>query len=527
MLSVALGGAAFCFQRSVIHSLFFIQNIICTHAHITHARVHDTLKYLKIVSFNEQPPSRHTGNLCRLQPKNNQVTGRTMQMQGRTGDSRYNNQQQRGGRGRGYYGEPQPWPTGFLVEAPPSPKPWRGEDRVLLASHRHHYPHHDGSSSSSGSISWRTGRSNSNGTLSSADDTSSQESSVADWQAADSEDGESGVEGGGGGIAGAGSGARASQASRRAGAGEGGTEGRAVPGNGGSGGNNAPAGAGADAGRHGSSSNHRRKDAGHAGAGEAAPREHLPPLAPVPRLGAYPAQHLGHGTAGGNGGGKVGLRTVPLLRAHPSPRRAGAGGGGGGGGEALREPSRPAAAHATVAELPSAANATGATGSAPGSGGAAAEAAGSAPGAAPGGSRRRGDMSGPLSPSRVGGGGGGGGAEDASAARRRQAVPDGEAGAVRGKEQQQQQMAVTTKAPLSTPAAAAAAADRSREPVAARTQCGNASRGATIVRSTQQAEGNGAAMARGGQRGGPVSCVPVRAVSTKVAVRQWRRMFLP
>eukprot|EP00903_Cladosiphon_okamuranus_P016350 g15078.t1 len=120
------------------------------------------------------------------------VTGRNWQthVRGRGvdgGGMLYNQQYRRGAGGGGGGGSrghggggPKPWPTGLLVDAPPSPKPWRG--RTL----------------SQENMSWRTA---STGNLSVTDDSSSQESSVADWHGADSEDGETSV-GSGNGSAG-------------------------------------------------------------------------------------------------------------------------------------------------------------------------------------------------------------------------------------------------------------------------------------------------------------------------------------
>ncbi|CAM9990774.1 unnamed protein product, partial [Ectocarpus sp. 6 AP-2014] len=139
------------------------------------------------------------------------VTGRAMQHQPRArgGGS---DRQHRGGGGmhryrHEYAGEPQPlsWPTGLLLDEPPEPKPWR---RTAIMSRRQQRDLGWTSTVLPGSSTGTFGAGGAAG-----DDTSSQESSVADWQTVGSEDGEtssgscSGVggvgaaRGGGGGAA--------------------------------------------------------------------------------------------------------------------------------------------------------------------------------------------------------------------------------------------------------------------------------------------------------------------------------------
>ncbi|CAB1115867.1 unnamed protein product [Ectocarpus sp. CCAP 1310/34] len=243
--------------------------------------------------------------------------------------------------------QPQPlsWPTGLLLDAPPEPKPWR---RTAIMSRRQQRD-----------LGWTSAvlSGNSTGTFGASaagDDTSSQESSVADWQTVDSEDGETSVGsgsgvGGVGAARGGGGGASAvavagfdnynnhltgrrpdSFASRETGGGGGGG-GAAAAACSGSGGSNAPgvsrkqhdpddAGCAAAATGIGGASllapsrqHTSRTDGRSAGGvqettgGAACPRERLPPLAPIPRVGAFPAQHRVHGTEGllrGSGGSR-------------------------------------------------------------------------------------------------------------------------------------------------------------------------------------------------------------------------------
>ncbi|CAN0159068.1 unnamed protein product, partial [Scytosiphon promiscuus] len=230
-----------------------------------------------------------------------------------------------------------------------------------------------------------------------------------------------------------------------------GSGGDAVPGNGGSGGNTAPGAAvGADIGCQGGN---RRRDGGHPRAGaavvgaEAVPRERLPPLAPIPRLGAFPAQHLVDGTAKGNGsqlanGGskRAGFRTVagPSARADPSPRRADA-----------DAPSPSGVRAAAAAAVPAAGS--GREGAVPGAAGVV---AGGASARSQGYSRRKSDAGGSLSPPAAAGGDESAETEGTSSAEaQRRTEPDGKAGGVRGKGQERTAGVVKTEAQL--PAAAA------------------------------------------------------------------------
>ncbi|CAM9197009.1 unnamed protein product, partial [Ectocarpus sp. 4 AP-2014] len=152
------------------------------------------------------------------------VTGRAMQHQPRArggGSDRQHwaarpSPRARGGGGAGragggggmhryrheYAGEPpqpQPlsWPTGLLLDAPPEPKPWR---RTAIMSRRQQ---RDLSWTSAVFLGSSTGTFGTAGAGAAGDDTSSQESSVADWQTVDSEDGETSV-GSGSGVGGVG-----------------------------------------------------------------------------------------------------------------------------------------------------------------------------------------------------------------------------------------------------------------------------------------------------------------------------------
>lgn len=299
----------------------------------------------------------------------------------------YNQHHRRGGGGPGARryggGGPQPWPTGLLVDAPPSPKPWRG--RTL----------------SQDNMSWRTV---STSNLSVSDEMSSQESSVADWPGGDSEDGETSVGSGNDGSAvGAAADATAAQqgpctaananlGNRRQGDGgdgsssTGGGGGAAAVRNSGSGGTLAARAGGnrsGEAGFHGGDRTERRHDGdgdssfvgtgGGAGAratrGEATHRPPLVPfspiplvpLAPIPRLRAFPAHRWVHGAygsgvdgdiggGGGGGGRKVPVRTVAFAAppAQALPPRPPGGRGAGVSGEAAPLCPQPIAA-ATVA----------------------------------------------------------------------------------------------------------------------------------------------------------------------------------
>ncbi|CAM9831982.1 unnamed protein product [Ectocarpus sp. 12 AP-2014] len=292
------------------------------------------------------------------------VTGRAMQHQSRARGGGSDGQHW-GGRGMHRYRheppQPQPlsWPTGLLLDAPPEPKPWR---RTAIMSQRQQRD-----------LGWISAvlPGSSTGTFgagAAGDDTSSQESSVADWQTVDSEDGETSVGsgsgvGGVGAARGGGGGAAAvaaasfnnnhhlvgrrpdSFAARETGGSGGGAAAAAC---GGSGGSNAPgvtdkqhdpddpgcaaAATGIGGGsllapsrQHSSRTDGRSAGGGQETTGGAVcPRERLPPLAPIPRVGAFPAQHRVHGTEGllrGSGGDRkaevrAAATTMTIVRPH-------------------------------------------------------------------------------------------------------------------------------------------------------------------------------------------------------------------